>query len=174
MNQPEKVSRNPSIRVSHESLARIKQLQIEWELPNQQRVIDKLIEIMDESKKEKPQKTTMKIERDLEGMSDEQLQKLKGEDAINEKIRRAFEKIKAYNDAQTENKNRWYVGNQTLRSVSGCNGKSVSVWLEKFKGGVDDHNGKYSMSLYHNKCHAKIEKVENLETLIDSSLRIVE
>lgn len=141
-----------SVTVSGEAFTKIKELQTEWNLENQQSVIDKLLKMLDEPK-EKTSEKQPKPERDLESVDDIELKKLRGEDAVSEKIRRAFEDITAYNDEQPSNDDRWYVGNQTIRQVSGCNGLAVSAWIKNHQISVDDHNAKYGLGQYHNKRH---------------------
>lgn len=138
-----------SVSVDPEAFARIKELQTEWELANQQAVINKLLEMFDKQPEPKHQKP----ERNLLDIDLEDLKKLRGEDAVNEKIRRAFEAITNYNDNQPSNDNRWYIGNQTLRQVSGCNGIAVSAWIKNHQTSVNDHNNKYGLGQYHNNLH---------------------
>lgn len=148
-----------SVSVSAEAFAKIKELQTEWGLDNQQSVIDKLLKMLDEPKQVTSEKQ-LKPERDLESIDDTELKKLRGEDAVNEKIRRAFEAIASYNDYQPSNDNRWYIGNQSLRQVSGCNGLAVSAWIKNHQVSVDDHNAKYGLGQYYNKRHAGKDLIE--------------
>jgi hypothetical protein len=142
-----------SVSVDSEAFTRIKELQTEWELPNQQAVINKLLELLDKKVEEKTELKTQKPERNLQDIESEALKKLRGEDAVNEKIRRAFEAITSYNDNQPSNDARWYIGNQTLRQVSGCNGLAISAWIKNHQISVDDHNNKYNLGQYHNNLH---------------------
>lgn len=145
-----------SVSVNPEAFARIKELQTEWELPNQQAVIDKLLEMFD--KKSEPK--TQKSERNLTDIDTIELKKLRGEDAVNEKIQRAFSTISTYNYQQPSNNERWYIGNQTLRQVSGCNGIAVSAWIKNHQTSVDDVNAKYGLGQYHNNLHRGKNLVE--------------
>lgn len=142
-----------SVSVDSEAFARIKELQTEWELPNQQAVINKLLELLDKKVEEKTEVKPQKPERNLQDIESEELKKLRGEDAVNEKIRRAFETMTTYNDNQPSNDNRWYIGNQSLRQMSGCNGIAVSAWIKNHQVSVDDHNNKYGLGQYHNNLH---------------------
>jgi hypothetical protein len=134
-----------SVSVDLEAFARIKELQTEWGLENQQSVINKLLELLDKQSESKPQKP----ERNLQDVDSTELKKLRGEDAVNEKIRRAYEAITAYNNSATEK--RWCVNNQALRQVSGCNGQAVSAWMKEHQTSIDDHNQKYGLQTYSNK-----------------------
>jgi len=142
-----------SVSVDGEAFVRIKELQTEWGLENQQSVINKLLEILDKQSERKAKKP----ERNLEDIDSESLKKLRGEDAVNEKIRRAFEAITAYNDLTTEK--RWCVNNQALRQISGCNGQAVSVWMKEHQTSIDDHNQKYNLGQYDNKGRGDITEV---------------
>jgi len=162
----EKKSRK-SVTVSGEAFTKIKELQIEWGLDNQHSVVDKLLKMLDEKSQEITSEKRLKVERDLEKIDTTDLKKLRGEDAVIEKIRRAFEAIATYNDKQPSNDERWYIGNQTMRQVSGCNGLSVSVWIKNYQVSVDDHNTKYGLGQYHNKRHAG----KDLVNLITGKIR---
>jgi Telomere resolvase len=142
-----------SVSVDSEAFARIKELQTEWGLENQQSVVSKLLEMLDKKLEPKAQKP----ERNLQDIDTESLKKLRGEDAVNEKIRRAFEAITAYNDSTTEK--RWCVNNQALRQISGCNGQAVSVWMKEHQTSIDDHNKKYNLGQYDNKGRGDITEV---------------
>ncbi|MCV3214505.1 telomere resolvase [Plectonema radiosum NIES-515] len=142
-----------SVSVDSEAFARIKELQTEWGLENQQSVISKLLEMLDKQ----PEPKAQKPERNLQDIDTESLKKLRGEDAVNEKIRRAFEAITTYNDSATEK--RWCVNNQGLRQISGCNGQAVSVWMKEHQTSIDDHNKKYNLGQYDNKGRGDITEV---------------
>jgi hypothetical protein len=146
-----------SISVNPEAFTRIKELQIEWDLPNQQAVIDKLLTLLDNQAEEKTKTKSQKPERNLQDIDSEALKKLRGEDAVNEKIRRAFEAITSYNDSTTEK--RWCINNQALRQVSGCNGQAVTEWIKEYKTSIDDHNQKYNLGQYDNKGRGDITKI---------------
>ncbi|MGI8501143.1 MAG: protelomerase family protein [Hassallia sp.] len=141
-----------SVSVSPDAYSKIKELQTEWGLDNQQSVIDKLLEMIDKPKIVASEKRA-KPERDLEKLDDTELKKLRGEDAINEKIQRAFDAITNYNNNQPSNNERWYIGNQTIRQLSGCNGLAVSAWIKNHQTSVNDHNNKYGLGQYHNNLH---------------------
>jgi Telomere resolvase len=91
---------------------------------------------------------------DWESVSSEELRKLKSVGAIDEKLMRCFAAIKTHNSTvATSNDDRWYIGNVTLRELSGCNGKVVENWLKIHGGEVTDHNEAYGLGQYHNKRH---------------------
>jgi Telomere resolvase len=94
-----------------------------------------------------------------EAIPSEELKKLRGEGAVDEKIRRAFAAIADFNDAQPGNQTRWAVTNQSLRQVSGCNGLSIKAWMERYQISVNDHNAKYSLSQFDNKGKGDITQV---------------
>jgi hypothetical protein len=101
-----------------------------------------------------PKAKAEKPARDLESLSWAGLKALRGQDAVNEKIQRAFKAITDYNDYKaTENSLRWTVTNQALRQVSGCNGQAVADWMVRHTVSINDHNNKHGLSQYHNKRH---------------------
>ncbi|MBD2608378.1 hypothetical protein H6G81_28630 [Scytonema hofmannii FACHB-248] len=142
-----------SVSVDAEAFTRIKELQAEWGLENQQSVINKLLQMLDKQ----PEPKTQKPERNLQDFDSESLKKLRGEDAVNEKIRRAFEAVTAYNDSATES--RWAINNQALRQLSGCNGNAVTDWMKEHQTSIDDHNRKYNLGQYSNRGKGDITEV---------------
>lgn len=88
---------------------------------------------------------------DYEGLSREELLKIKSPTAAREKIRRSFMAICAHNDAQPSNATRWAINNQGLRQLSGTNGLMVGDWMKEHELVISDHNQKYGLSQYHNK-----------------------
>lgn len=96
---------------------------------------------------------------DYELLNNDELKKLRGDGAVDEKIRRAFVAITNYNDAQPSNDTRWAITNQSLRQLCGCNGQKVASWMERYKTSIDDHNAKYSLGQYHNKGKGDISEI---------------
>lgn len=140
-----------SVRVDVDTLETIKQWQTELNLPSQQSVIEWLVKERLELLAKKKERPTI----DVENLSDDEIKRKRGEEVVNEKIRRAFEAITNYNDKQPSNAERWYIGNQTLRTVSGCNGLAVAKWIKNYQTSVDDANNKYDLGQYHNKIHSR-------------------
>jgi hypothetical protein len=101
-----------------------------------------------------PKAKAEKPARDLEGLSWTDLKALRGQDAVNEKIQRAFNEITKYNDYKaTEDTQRWAITNQALRQVSGCNGQAVADWMVHHAESISTHNNKHGLGQYHNKRH---------------------
>jgi hypothetical protein len=97
---------------------------------------------------------------DLTLLNSAELKKMRSAEAVEEKINRAFQAITVHNnEVATDNSQRWYVGNTSLREISGCNGQNVSSWIELHKTLVDDHNQKFGLGQYHNKGKGDITKV---------------
>lgn len=94
---------------------------------------------------------------DWESIPNEHLRAMKARGAVEEKIYRAFRAIADYNDNAPSNNDRWYIGSVTLSSVSGCNRQAVGDWIKSHQHIVDDHNNKYGLGQYHNKCHKEVE-----------------
>jgi Telomere resolvase len=97
---------------------------------------------------------------DLSEVPSDDLKVRRSPDAVEEKINRAFQAITHHNnEIATDNSQRWYIGNTSLRELSGCNGKNVADWIEVHKGLVDDHNLKFKLGQYHNRGKGDITKV---------------
>ncbi|OKH35825.1 hypothetical protein NIES2101_37440 [Calothrix sp. HK-06] len=88
---------------------------------------------------------------DYEGLSRDELLKIKSPTAAREKIRRSFLAICAHNDTQPSNATRWAINNQGLRQLSGTNGLMVGDWMKQHETAINDHNQKYGLGQYHNK-----------------------
>ena len=100
-----------------------------------------------------------KPELDYESMDSHELEKLRSDGAVDEKIRRAFAAITDFNDAQPSNQTRWTITNQSLRQVSGCNGQKVRDWMERYQTSISDHNSKYGLGQYDNKGKGDITEI---------------
>jgi integrase len=119
---------------------------------------------------------------DWEGKTNEELWTSKASGAANEKIRRSFEAICAYNDTvATGDDDRLAITNQGLRELSGVNGWLVRDWIKSHADEIINHNNKHGMQpidkatgelardkennvrtdSYYNKRHGK-EKIEEL------------
>ena len=72
----------------------------------------------------------------------------------------AFKAVCDYNDQAPSNDQRWFIGNVTLRDLSGCNGMLVKDWMDRHHQSIDDHNLKYELGQYHNKKHRNINVVD--------------
>lgn len=99
-----------------------------------------------------------KADIDYEGLSRDELVKIKSPAAAREKIRRSFMAICNHNDAQPSNATRWAINNQGLRQLSGTNGLMVGDWMKEHELVISDHNQKYGLSQYHNKGKGDISK----------------
>jgi len=156
-----------------EAEAKIKQIEEEPQMTNgitedlrvlvEQMVEQKVAEAIAEALPQSQAKTASKSkaepkpkevdEVDYEGIPSEELKGMKSGGAAREKLRRSFLAICNYNDHQPSNDDRWVINNQALRQLSGCNGMLVKEWMSEHQISIDDHNNKYGLGLYHNKCH---------------------
>ena len=96
-------------------------------------------------------------EKDWESIPSEELKQSRVRGATDERIYRAFKAACDYNDAQPSNDQRWFIGNVTLRDLSGCNGMLVKDWITRHQVSIEDHNHKYGLGQYHNKRHKGVE-----------------
>jgi Telomere resolvase len=98
--------------------------------------------------------TTKADDTDWSQVSSDELRKYKSSASVEEKLNRVFQAIANHNDnIAPSNNERWYIGNVTLRDLSGCNGQVVADWIDRHRVLVDDHNNKYKLGQYHNKRH---------------------
>ncbi|BAZ71177.1 hypothetical protein NIES4106_59740 (plasmid) [Fischerella sp. NIES-4106] len=107
-------------------------------------------------------RVTMKAEsdKDWSEVNSEELKGSKARGAADEKILRSFQALANYNDnVAASNSERWYIGNVTLRQLSGCNGQLVGDWIKRHQLSVDDHNNKYGLGQYHNKGRGDVTSV---------------
>ena len=49
----------------------------------------------------------------------------------------AFKAVCDYNDLAPSNDQRWFIGNVTLRDLSGCNGMLVKDWMDRHHQSID-------------------------------------
>lgn len=110
--------------------------------------------------KKQPEAKPVVLEKDWEAVPSEELKASKARGAADEKIRRSFMAIADHNDHKARDINgnpdpnqMWFIGNQALRQLSGCNGQLVADWMERHRGAINDHNNKHGLGQYHNKRH---------------------
>lgn len=178
---PEKI-RTTNVKIQPEDLERVKQLQEQWDcsqheivarlldrndevlrlqkqLIEAQNKIAELEEMLNNKVIESPKEKVTSKDVDWENMSSEELKKHRSPDAVEEKVKRAFLAITTHNnEVATDNSQRWYIGNTSLRELSGCNGINVGKWIESHKTLVNDHNQKFELGQYHNKGKGDINK----------------
>ncbi len=105
-------------------------------------------------------RVTVESDKDWSQVPSEELKGSKARGAIEERIYRAFRAVADYNDnVAPSNSERWYIGNVTLRQLSGSNGQVVGDWIKRHQTLVDDHNNKYSLGQYHNKGRGDVTSV---------------
>jgi regulator of replication initiation timing len=109
---------------------------------------------------QQPEAKPVAPEKDWESVPSEELKASKARGAADEKIRRSFLAIATHNDHKAKDVNgnpdpsqQWFIGNQALRQLSGCNGQLVADWMGRHRLAIDDHNSKYGLGQYHNKRH---------------------
>ncbi|TBR56751.1 hypothetical protein B4U84_28460 [Westiellopsis prolifica IICB1] len=102
----------------------------------------------------------VEADKDWSDIPSEELKGSKARGAADEKILRSFQALANYNDnVAASNSERWYIGNVTLRQLSGCNGQLVGDWIKRHQLSVDDHNNKYGLGQYHNKGRGDVTSV---------------
>jgi len=75
-----------------------------------------------------------------------------------EKIRRAVEAIKIYNEQQSEKECWWAINTKGLKDLTGCRTEAVKNYLESEEGrlNVDDYNKLHNLGYHHNRGKGKI------------------
>lgn len=103
---------------------------------------------------------SQEVEKDWKYVPSQELKTTKGKGSAEEKIERAYNAMADYNDYKAKDAHgasdinmKWFIGNQALRQLSGCNGQLVSDWITRHRLAVDDHNIKHGLGQYHNKRH---------------------
>jgi len=155
-----------NVKCTESTYEKIKELQEAWGCVNQQDVMDKLMEKIEqmESREYGEMEREWQLREKFQDMDFENLRTKRGVFAIDEKIQRAFDAITNHNDnIATESTHRYAITNQALRQVSGSNGRLVSDWMNRKKTSIDDHNSKYHFHQYSNKGKAPITQVINID-----------
>ena len=103
----------------------------------------------------KSQAQSSKPEKDWEGVPSEELRQTKERGAAEEKCRRAYVAITAYNDAQPEFNNKWAIGVRSIQDLAGVNHAVASRWVGQYGMPINDHNVKHGLGQFHNQRHGK-------------------
>ena len=96
-----------------------------------------------------------KPEKDWESVPSEELRQTKERGAAEEKCRRAYVAITAYNDAQPEFNNKWAIGVRSIQDLAGVNHAVASRWVGQYGMPINDHNIKHGLGQFHNQRHGK-------------------
>lgn len=75
-----------------------------------------------------------------------------------EKIRRAVQAIKIYNESQAEKKYWWAINTKGLKDLTGCRTEAVKNYLDSEEGklNVEDYNNLHDLGYHHNRGKGKI------------------
>lgn len=107
-----------------------------------------------------PEKPVEKTPTDFSDLSNAALWASKKPGATDEKIKRSFMAVTAWNDYQAvSNDERLAITNSILRDLSNCNGQAIKTWMNNHEDEVVSHNSKYG--LQNSKDATKIETYAN-------------
>jgi hypothetical protein len=110
---------------------------------------------------EKPvEKPVEKTAADFSDLKNSELWASKKPGATDEKIKRSFMAVTAWNDYQAVSSDeRLAITNSILRDLSNCNGQAIKSWMESHADEIISHNSKYGLG--NSKDAAKIETYAN-------------
>ncbi|MUH01532.1 hypothetical protein F7734_58445 [Scytonema sp. UIC 10036] len=116
-----------------------------------------------ETTTDQPQKPAM--EKDLSQISNDKLFGSNTPYSGNEKIRRAVEAVKAYNERQYSADTMWAINTKVLQELTGCRSSILKNYLESTEGRlqVTDYNLEKGLGYHHNKGRGSVTQVIKLE-----------
>lgn len=138
-----------------------------------EKIVEKIVEIpvttSETSTEETEVKTSVKpkqhtSKKDPTEMSNEELFGSHAPNSGEEKIRRAVQAIKTYNERQYSVKEMWMINTSTLKELTNCRTAVVEKYLKSDEGRlqVTDYNLEKQMSYQHNRGRGKISDVVKL------------
>ncbi|MUG99829.1 hypothetical protein F7734_49180 [Scytonema sp. UIC 10036] len=112
---------------------------------------------------EQPQKPV--IEKDLSQVSNDKLYGSTTPYSGNEKIRRAVQAVKAYNERQYSTDTMWAINTKVLTELTGCRSSILKNYLESPEGRlqVTDYNLEKGLGYHHNKGRGSVTQFIKLE-----------
>ncbi|MFL9461308.1 protelomerase family protein [Tolypothrix campylonemoides VB511288_2] len=112
---------------------------------------------------EQPQKPV--IEKDLSQVSNDKLYGSTTPYSGNEKIRRAVQAVKAYNERQYSTETMWAINTKVLTELTGCRSSILKNYLESPEGRlqVTDYNLEKGLGYHHNKGRGSVTQFIKLE-----------
>uniref|UniRef100_A0A0C1QQZ7 Telomere resolvase ResT/TelK catalytic domain-containing protein n=1 Tax=Tolypothrix bouteillei VB521301 TaxID=1479485 RepID=A0A0C1QQZ7_9CYAN len=112
---------------------------------------------------EQPQKPVM--EKDLSQVSNDKLYGSTTPYSGNEKIRRAVQAVKAYNERQYSTDTMWAINTKVLTELTGCRSSILKNYLESPEGRlqVTDYNLEKGLGYHHNKGRGSVTQFIKLE-----------
>ncbi|MFL9458089.1 protelomerase family protein [Tolypothrix bouteillei VB521301_2] len=119
--------------------------------------------ITTETTTEQPQKPVM--EKDLSQISNDKLFGSNTPYSGNEKIRRAVQAVKAYNERQYNKDDMWAINTKVLSELTGCRSSILKNYLESSEGRlqVTDYNLEKGLGYHHNKGRGSVTQFIKLE-----------
>ena len=84
--------------------------------------------------------------KNYDGMTDDELKISTSKGSANARISNMIEKIKQYNDLQTDNSSRFFLSPSLIFKLTNSNFKIINNYFETYRNMIDDINNKYQLS----------------------------
>lgn len=127
-------------------------------------VVEKIIQIPSETSEPNTATTTKQPTKDISEMSNQELFGSHAPNTGEEKIRRAVQAIKSYNERQYSPKDMWMINTSTLKELSNCRTAIVEKYLKSDEGRlqITDYNLEKGFTYQHNRGRGNISEVIKL------------
>lgn len=89
--------------------------------------------------------------------SSQDLKKSHAKGSAEEKLKRAFQAIVAYNDdSKRSYADKWAVNQNALAELTGCNRPAIKAFLKQYASEIEAHHQKHHIQARHNYSHGKV------------------
>jgi hypothetical protein len=89
--------------------------------------------------------------------SSQDLKKSHAKGSAEEKLKRAFQAIVAYNEEpKRPNADKWAVNQNALAELTGCNRPAIKAFLKQYASEIETHHQKHNIQARHNYSHGKV------------------
>ncbi|MEA5559339.1 hypothetical protein [Nodularia spumigena] len=109
-------------------------------------------------------KAIKKGKKDLSEISNSDLLGSNTPFSASEKIRRAVQAVKTYNERQAEKKYWWSINTKVLTDLTGCRSAAIKSYMDSTEGrlNVTDYNLQHGLGYQHNKGKGSITEFVKL------------
>ena len=127
------------------------------------KVVEKIVEIPIKDSAEVDGKTSLKAQN-FTHLSNAELLGSHTPYSASEKLKRAVEAIKTYNEGQPEKKNKWAINTTVLKQLTNCRTQAIEKFLKSDEGRllVKDYNSRFEFGYHQNRGKGKITDVLKL------------
>ena len=157
----------PDVTSRFEELVRLAEIGKQFEegkLVNEVvKVVEKIVEIPIKDSAEVDGKTSLKAQN-FTHLSNAELLGSHTPYSASEKLKRAVEAIKTYNEGQPEKKNKWAINTTVLKQLTNCRTQAIEKFLKSDEGRllVKDYNSRFEFGYHQNRGKGKITDVLKL------------